>query len=72
MRFAFAIKIPTEKIEKLKKTTFTGVYFNFFIQNFGQITRCHWKSFNNYAWNSARIPFRKANGVRFISNRNEG
>ena len=27
MSFAFATKIPTEKIKKLKKTTFTGLYF---------------------------------------------
>ena len=35
------------------------------VQNFAQITRCHWKSFNKYVWNSGRIPVRKANGVRF-------
>ena len=67
MRFAFAIEIPTEKI---KENNFHRTLLS--VQNFGQITRCHWKSFNNYVWNSARIPVRKANGVRFFSNRNEG
>ena len=34
-------------------------------QNIRSLTRCHWKSFNKYVWNSGRIPVRKANGVRF-------